>query len=414
MTAVVLIGGGVATTAAAAGLRSGGFDGEVVLVSEETHPPYERPPVSKEFLAGTVTAEDFALHPRRWYEEAAIDLVLGVRAESFDPAAHSVRLSDGRTLHYAALVLGTGARARTVPDFEGEHTHVLRTIDDAGRLDGSLREGSRVAVLGGGFVGCEAAAVAVGRGASVTLFSSSSLPLERTLGPEIGQAMLEVHRHNGVDVRCGETVTAVRESPEGLELETSSGEVFGCDELVIGVGSVPNSELAVAAGLDVDGGILTDEFGCTSVPDVYAIGDVAARFHPVYGDRVRAEHHDTAMRHGQNLALNILGDPVPFTEEHYFWSDQYEHKLQSIGHYTGSDGERVVRGSIEDRAFSIFTVADGRIRAMVAMNRPGDLLQVRKLLSQAHVATAEELADEKFPIKRLLPQRSRRTHMEVS
>ncbi|MFJ4169911.1 NAD(P)/FAD-dependent oxidoreductase [Paenarthrobacter sp. NPDC089714] len=410
MSRVVLVGGGVATTATAAGLRSAGFDGDIVLVADEEHLPYERPPLSKEYLAGTFDRTDFQVNHEGWYPDNDVDLLLGTRAVGLDVAERRVFLSDGGSLAYDSLVLGTGARAKTLPGFGGQRVHVLRTIADAERLGAQIKPGRHLAVLGAGFVGCELAAVAAGRGARVTVFSPGPLPL-RSLGPEIGEAMLDIHREQGVEMRMEETVTSMTETIFGLELHTSSGAVIECDELLVGVGSVPNAEIAAEAGIKVDGGILTDEHGRTSAPNVYAIGDVAARYHPRYERRIRVEHHDTAMRHGANLARNLLGESEPFTEEHYFWSHQYDHNLQSLGYADG--GSRVVRGSVADRSFSIFSVVEGQIRAMVALNRPQDLLQARKLMAVPHQVTGEQLSDEEFSLKSLLPQRTRQPQREV-
>ncbi|MDN5859917.1 MAG: FAD-dependent oxidoreductase, partial [Pseudonocardia sp.] len=319
----VLVGGGVATAATATGLRDAGFDGEIVLVAGELRLPYERPPLSKEYLAGTFTLADFQANEESWYADNAVELVLGTRATGLDLAGRRVSLSDGRALTYDALVLGTGMRARTLPGFDGERVHVLRSLADSERLGERLAPGRHLAILGAGFIGCEVAAVAAARGLRVTVFEPDPLPLARALGPEVGRTVVDIHRERGVEIRTGELVTAMTETRTGVELRTRDGEVAECDELLVGVGSVPNAELAVDAGLEVEGGILTDEYGRTSAPDVYAIGDVAMRFHPEHGRRIRVEHHDTARRHGQNLARNLLGESVPFTEVHYFWSDQY-------------------------------------------------------------------------------------------
>lgn len=321
-------------------------------------------------------------------------------------------LSDGRSLTYDALVLGTGVRARTLPGFTGERVHALRTLADSERLGKRLAPGTHLGVLGAGFIGCEVAAVAAARGVRVTVFEPEPLPLARVLGPEVGRAVVDIHRERGVEIRTGELVTGMTETRSGVELRTRDGEVAECDELLVGVGSVPNAELAVDAGLAVDGGILTDEYGRTSAPDVYAIGDVAVRWHPEHGRRIRVEHHDTARRHGQNLARTLLGESEPFTEVHYFWSDQYEHKLQSLGQFAG-EGELVIRGSVEERSFSLFSLVDGRITAMVALNRPGDVLQARKVMAVPHEVTAAQLADESVQLKRLLPRKAAAGRPEV-
>ncbi|MBV6755016.1 NAD(P)/FAD-dependent oxidoreductase [Rhodococcus opacus] len=412
MTRLVLIGGGVATTATATGLREAGFDGDIVLVADEPHLPYERPPLSKEFLAGTFTHADFQVNQESWYRDNDVELLLGTRAEGIEVADRRVSLSDGRSLTYDSLVLGTGVRARTLPGFGGDRVHVVRTIADSTRLAQRLAPGSHLAILGAGFIGCEVAAVAAARGVRVTIFDPNPLPLVRVLGPEIGTAMTGIHGDHGVDIRTGQVVTDMTETGSGIVLRTRDGELVECDELLVGIGSVPNVELAVEAGIEVDGGILTDQYGRTSAPDVYAIGDVAERFHPAHGRRVRVEHHETAMRHGANLARNLLGEPEPFTEEHFFWTHQYEHNVQSLGQFTG-EGTTVVRGSVEERSFSVFSLLDGRIRAMVALDRPRDVLQARKLMAVPHEITEEQLADEGFQLKSLLPQRAGARRSEV-
>lgn len=421
MTRFVLVGGGVATAATATGLREAGYDGEIVLVAGEPHLPYERPPLSKEYLAGTFALADFQANEEGWYAEHAVEAVLGTRVMALDPGAGRVSLSDGRSLGYDALVLGTGVRARTLPGFAGERVHALRTLADSERLGERLAPGRHLAILGAGFIGCEVAAVAVARGVRVTIVEPEPLPLARALGPEIARAMLGIHGERGVEIRTGQVVTAMTETASGLELRTRGGEVIECDELLVGVGSVPNAELAVEAGIDVSddlgGGILTDEYGRTSAPDVYAIGDVALRHHPEHGRRIRVEHHDTARRHGQNLARNLLGRAEPFTEQHWFWSWQHEHNLQSLGPPPGAAsagaGERVVRGSVEERSFSVFSLVDGRITAMVALDRPRDVMQARKVMAGPHQVTAAQLADEGVPLKSLVPRRAGAGRTEV-
>lgn len=412
MTRVVLVGGGVATAATATGLREAGFDGEIVLVAAEPHLPYERPPLSKEFLAGTFALKDFQANEESWYADNAVEPVLDTRVLDLDLAGRRVALSDGRTLGYDALVLGTGVRARTLPGFAGERVHALRTLADSERLAARLTPGTHLAILGAGFIGCEVAAVAVAKGVRVTIVEPEPLPLARALGLEVAQAMLGIHGERGVEIRTGEMVTAMAETPSGVRLTTRDGAVVECDELLVGVGSVPNAELAVEAGLEVEGGVVTDEFGATSAPDVYAIGDVAARWHPEHGRRIRVEHHDTARRHGQNLARNLLGERAPFTEQHWFWSWQHEHNVQSLGQFTGA-GERVVRGSLDERSFSVFSLVDGRITAMVALDRPRDVMQARKVLAVPHEVTAAQLADDGFPLKNLLPRKANRTEVRA-
>ncbi|MBN9747842.1 ferredoxin-NAD reductase [Amycolatopsis sp. A1MSW2902] len=412
MTRFVLAGGGVAAASAAAGLRNQGYDGQIVLVSDEPHLPYERPPLSKEFLAGKFGTGDFQANPDGWYAENDVEVLLGTRVASLDPGGRRVTLSDGGSLGYDALVLATGVRARTLPGFRGDRVHSLRSIVDSERLAARLKPGSRLVILGAGFVGCEVAAVAAARGVRVTVFEPEPVPLARALGPEFGGAMVAIHRERGVEIRSGQLVAEMTETATGLQLRTRDGEVVECDELLVGVGSIPNAELAAEAGLAVDGGIVTDEFGRTSAPDVYAIGDVASRHHPAYGRALRVEHHDVALRHGGNVARNLLGDAVPFTDEHYFWSDQYDHSIKSVGH--GSAGaDKVLRRSAGERSFSVFSLEGGRITAVVTLDRPRDLMTTRKLLAVPHEVTADQLADPEFDLKSLLPQRPRARRSEA-
>ncbi|NKQ57689.1 FAD-dependent oxidoreductase [Amycolatopsis sp. K13G38] len=413
MTRFVLAGGGVAAAATAAGLRSRGYDGRLVLVSDELHLPYERPPLSKEFLSGKFGIGDFPANPQGWYADNDVEVLLGTRVDAIDPAGRRVTLSDGGSLAYDALVVATGVRARTLPGFAGDRVHSLRSIADSERLGSRLTPGSRLVILGAGFIGCEVAAIAAARGVRVAIFEPEPVPLARALGPQFGAAMIAIHREHGVEIRAGQLVTEMKETAAGLELRTRDGETVECDELLVGVGSVPNAELAIAAGITVDGGIVTDEFGRTSAPGVYALGDVASRHHPAYGRAFRVEHHDTAMRHGGNAARNLLGEAVPFSEEHYFWSDQYDHSIKSVGH-GGAEAAKILRGSVPERSFSVFSLENGRVTSVVTLDRPQDFMATRKLLAVPHQVTADQLADPGFDLRSLLPRRPRTRRSEAS
>jgi 3-phenylpropionate/trans-cinnamate dioxygenase ferredoxin reductase subunit len=332
-----------------------------------------------------------------------VALRLGVRAEELDVAARTVRLSTGDTLEYAELVLATGVRARRLPLLDalpGDRVHYLRTLADARRLREHLAAAHRVTILGAGFIGCEVAAAAAQLGKQVTVFEPEPAPLSRILGAAIGAVLIDAHRARGVAIRAGEHVTAVATTHDGVLLTTSLGEHVETDLVVVGVGCVPNTELAERAGIAVDNGILTDEFGRTSAPHVHAAGDVANQHHPRYGHRIRVEHHDTAQRHGAALAGNLAGAAEPFAEAHWFWSDQYEHNLQSIGRL-GDPADLVVRGSLEGLDFSAFALDGDRIRGVVALNRPRDVIDAKRLLFTDHHVTADQLRDESVRLKRL-------------
>jgi 3-phenylpropionate/trans-cinnamate dioxygenase ferredoxin reductase subunit len=397
---IIVVGGGAAGAAAAGELRRAGFDGELVVVGDEGRLPYERPPLSKEFLLTGGPAEHVDLLPADWYGDASVDLVLSNPATELHLAERRVVLADGRRLPYDALVLAMGVRARRLPGVEGERVHHLRSAADAEALRSALAEVEHVAVLGGGPLGCEIAAAAAQRGRQVTMLTVEDVPMERSVGTVIGSALAAIHRDEGVQLRAAEEVSGVTERSGRVHVRTARGTVE-CDLLVVCCGSVPNAELARAAGLEVGNGILVDARLRTAAPGVYAAGDVASHRHPRYGDALRIEHHDTAQRHGSFVARDLLGADEPFDEPHWFWSDQYEHSLQAVGAVEQPPDDVVIRGSLEDRRFSVITIRDGRIRSVIALNRPRDVLDARRLLFADHEATVEQVRDEALPLKRL-------------
>ena len=397
---IVVIGGGASSAAAVAELRKQGFDGSLTLVSAENTVPYERPPLSKGFLLGTsgqVPVKDAA-----WYEQASVELILGSRATRLDLAARTVTLSGGAVLGYDQLLLATGVRPRVLPGLDGDGVCYLRTGEDAAALRDRMTAARHVAVLGGGFIGCEVAAAAIRLGKRATILEALPTLLHRALGPELGDVVAGIHRDEGVDVRTGQQVLGIRPRRGGVRISTAAGDV-DADVLVVGVGTVPSTELAEQAGLPAGHGIEVDECFATAAPGIYAIGDVAAQHLPGHGRRVRVEHHDTAIRHGRVAARNMLGQREPFADVHWFWSDQFDHTISSAGLIPGSDGpgELVIRGSLEQRSFSAFSLDGDRVRAVISLNRPRDVLDVRRLIARDHSATAAQLRDESLPLKRL-------------
>ena len=396
----MVIGGGASSAAAVAELRKQGFDGSLTLVSAENTVPYERPPLSKGFLLGTsgqVPVKDAA-----WYEQASVELILGSRATRLDLAARTVTLSGGAVLGYDQLLLATGVRPRVLPGLDGDGVCYLRTGEDAAALRDRMTAAGHVAVLGGGFIGCEVAAAAIRLGKRATILEALPTLLHRALGPELGDVVAGIHRDEGVDVRTGQQVLGIRPRRGGVRISTAAGDV-DADVLVVGVGTVPSTELAEQAGLPAGHGIEVDECFATAAPGIYAIGDVAAQHLPGHGRRVRVEHHDTAIRHGRVAARNMLGQREPFADVHWFWSDQFDHTISSAGLIPGSDGpgELVIRGSLEQRSFSAFSLDGDRVRAVISLNRPRDVLDARRLIARDHSATAAQLRDESLPLKRL-------------
>lgn len=406
---VIIVGGGVASAAAIAALRADGFDGAITLVCAEETAPYERPPLSKEYLLGRA-ADIAVVYDEAWYAGHDVGLLLGTRATGLDLAARRVFLDDGGgvPLGYDALLLATGVRPRRIPAFECDGVCYLRTAADAADLRDRIRAAEHVAVLGGGFIGCEVAAAAIQLGKRVTLLEALPTLLHRALGHRLGDVIAGIHRDAGVDVRTGQAVTEVAPRPGGVLVTTPDGS-FSCDVLVIGVGTVPNAELAAAAGLPADGGVAVDEH-FAAAPGVYAAGDVAAQHLPRYGRRVRVEHHDTAVRHGRAAARGLLGRREPFADVHWFWSDQYQHTIQSAGLRDGSregSPDAVIRGSLDKRSFSAFSLDGGRVQAVISLNRPRDVIETRRLIAREHRVSAAQLRDESIPIKRLAaPARS--------
>lgn len=407
VTQVVVVGGGVASAAAIAALRSGGFDGGITLVTEEDTVPYERPPLSKEFLLADAGAGGgpALVRDADWYSGQDVELLLGTRATEIDLAARTVTVDgSGTPLRYDALLLATGVRPRRLPGLDGDAIRYLRTFGDAVGLRERIRAAEHVAVLGGGFIGCEVAAAAVRLGKRATILEALPTLLHRALGPVLGEAVVGLHRAEGVDVRTGITVTGVASRDGGGVLVSTEDGTLCCDLLVVGVGTVPNTELAAVAGLPVappsaGGGIETDEY-LAAAPGVYAVGDVAAQYLPSHGRRIRVEHHDTAIRQGTAAARSILGHRDPFSGVHWFWSDQYEHSIQSVGIPDGTE-HRIVRGSLDGGSFSAFSLDGDKIRAVISLNRPKDVIETRRLIARDHSVTADQLRDESVSIKRL-------------
>ncbi|HET6166969.1 MAG TPA: FAD-dependent oxidoreductase [Marmoricola sp.] len=331
MTApIVIAGGGLAAGTAVTELRELGYDGELVVVAEESHPPYERPPLSTELLQGRKDAEATYVHPAEWYDEHEVDLRTGVRVSAVDPDDHSVQLDGGERLEYSTLLLATGARARRL---ELEPTNdvavrYLRTLDDAVELRGALGDGRRLLVVGGGWIGMEVAASARQLGSTVTLVEPEEQPLLAALGPDIGSRFATEHRAHGVDLRTSTGFDHL----DGGEAVLSDGSRVQVDTVLVGIGAVPNDELARDAGLAVDGGILVDAGLRTDHDAIFAAGDVAKVAHPVLGERVRVEHWQNAIDQGKVAARVLIGEDVEFSALPYFFTDQYDLGMEYFGH----------------------------------------------------------------------------------
>jgi len=386
----VLVGGGQVAAVATRTLRRRGYDGRIVVVGEEHHRPYQRPPLSKEYLAA---GDDSGLEllPEEWTEANDVEVRLGVRALKVSAADGAVLLDDGSSLAADAVLLGTGARARRLPGIEGAGVFHLRSRDEADELRDALEPGARVVMVGGGFIGGEVASTAVGRGAHVTVLEAGPVPLAMAIGPRLGAACARLQQDAGVDVRVHTAVQGVNRDGGRLVVATSGGDVEA-DVVVVGVGAVPNVELAVDSGLDVDGGVLVDERCRTSQDRVFAAGDVAHHLHPGLGRRVRVEHFDNASRQAAVAARSMLGEDTVYDEPHWFWSDQFGHNLQHIGH-AHSDDRMVVRGDLADPTWTAFFLAGDRVTAAFAVDAGEDIAVARELISSGLAVPDEVLAD---------------------
>ncbi|MEU1405432.1 FAD-dependent oxidoreductase [Streptomyces sp. NPDC005728] len=364
MNRIVVVGASAAGLAAAETFRREGYDGTLTLVGDEPHPPYDRPPLSKQVLAAAWPPERVRLRPPAGLAALGLDLRLGTAATGLDAAERTLRLADGRQLPYDGLVIATGVRPRRLP---GEGAHVLRTLDDALNLRDRLRPGVRLVVVGAGFLGTEAAAVAVTLGARVTLLEPAPVPLAHVVGEEVGRVLSRVHLERGVDLRTGVTVREVTE--EGVRL--GDGREVEADEVLVAVGSLPNTEWLAGSGLTVADGVVCDAY-CAAAPGVYAAGDVARWHHPHFGVPMRIEHRIHAAEQGMAAARHLL-DPEarkPFAPVPYFWSDQYDLRIQAYGYLRGHDELAVVGGDLAEGRFVAAYRNGDRLTGALAVGMP--------------------------------------------
>jgi NADPH-dependent 2,4-dienoyl-CoA reductase/sulfur reductase-like enzyme len=394
---VVVIGGGLAGAKTVEALRDQGYDGEISQVTAERHLPYERPPLSKSYLAGESAFDDAVVHPAQWYQDNQVDLRTGVRATAVDAAAHRVLLADGDSLGYDKLVLATGAvpRRLPVPGADADGVHYLRTRDDSDAIRSAFGEGRRLVVIGGGWIGLEVAAAARGAGTEVTLVEAAELPLLGVLGTELATVFAELHRAHGVRLRLGAKVEEFTTDGGRVTGVRVDGELVPADAVVVGIGVAPDVTLAESAGLAVDNGVLVDAHLRTSDADIYAVGDIANHDHPLLGRRVRVEHWATALNQPAVAVAALLGGEAPYTELPYFFSDQYDLGMEYLGFAPpGSYDRVVVRGDLDKREFVAFWL-DGESHLLAAMNvNVWDVVdQIKPLIAGGGRVDADRLAD---------------------
>ncbi|MEQ8840410.1 MAG: FAD-dependent oxidoreductase [Acidimicrobiales bacterium] len=394
---ITIVGASLAGLRAAESLRRQDFDGPITLIGDEPHAPYDRPPLSKQFLAGEWETDRLALTKPEKLDEFDLDFRLGVRATGFDLATRRLGLSDDDDLEVDGLLIATGARCRTLPGTEGiDGVFVLRSLDDSLALRAAFDAGpSRVVVVGAGFIGAEVAATARARGLEVSLVEALPQPLGRVLGDEMGAVCADVHRDQGVDLRLGVGVDAVEAGPDGNveRVRLSDGSVIEAEVVVVGIGVIPNTEWLEGSGLELDNGVVCDAT-CLAAPGVTAAGDVARWPNARFDEIMRVEHWDNAVEQGGHAARRLLQsdeDAEPFTPVPWFWSDQYDRKIQLAGRIRPDDEIQIVTGSVEERRFAALYGRAGRLVGVLGFNRPRHVMQYKTLI-QDGVSFADALA----------------------
>ena len=382
LSRIVVVGASVAGYGAIQELRKAGYEGALTLVGAEHRLPYDRPPLSKQVLAGDWEPDrvDFRLP-----DTLDVELRLGSAASALDLGERSLRLASGAELPYDGLIIATGAAPRQLPGSERiEGVHVLRTLDDCLAVRAAFEQGARVAVVGAGFIGCEVAATARRRGLEVSLIEALPLPLAGALNPEIGQACADLHRAHGVDLRCGVMVEGIDGGQRAERLRLSDGSTVEADVVVVGIGVTPATAWLQSSGLTLDDGVVCDST-CMAAPGVYAAGDVARWYNPRYARLMRIEHWTNAMEQGRAAARNLLAGPEdaePYDHLPYFWSDQYDTSIQLAGSTDGTDEFRVVRGTLEDGEFIALFRSGERIAGLLGFGLARDFARTRRLITQ--------------------------------
>ncbi len=381
----VIVGAGLAGAKAAETLREDGFGGRVVLVGDEHELPYERPPLSKQYLAGEAERDGAHVHAREFYEEQRIELIAGVAATGLDTAGHRLALADGRGLSYDRLLIATGATPRRPPIDGIARARTLRTLPDADALLAAFGDGGSVAVIGAGWIGCEVAAAARAHGCEVALIEHAATPLAGVLGTQLGALFADLHRSHGVELLTGVGAAAI----EADRVRLTDGAEIACDTVVVGVGVQPDTRLAAAAGLDVDNGILVDEHLRTSAADVFAAGDVANAVHPHYGRRVRVEHWANALNQGPAAARSMLGGGEAYAKLPYFFSDQYELGMEYVGLHDPAD-RIVIRRDTDDLALrALWLDAGNRVTAGMHVNEWDTIEAIERLIESGDAVEPE-------------------------
>ena len=402
----VIVGAGLAGAKAAQSLRENGFDGRVVLIGNETQPPYERPPLSKDYLLGTADLDTAFVHPRQWYVDHNVDLRLGVEVTRIDPTSRLVHLADGNGSVYSKLLLTTGSSSRRLSILGAAHdrVHYLRTMSDSVQIKSILGYASKLVVIGAGWIGLETAAAARAAGLEVTVLEMAKLPLIRVLGPEVAEIFADLHRQHGVDLRCDVNITEITgDNGQANGVRLSDGTRIEADAVIVGAGITPNISVAEAAGLTINNGIRVDQHLRTSVDDIYAAGDVANAFHPVLGRHIRVEHWANALHQSQIAARSMLGENVAYDRLPYFFTDQYEMSMEYTGYVEPGEYDQVAfRGDIGSGQYIAFWLGSGRVLAGMNVNTWDVTEQIQALIETRTIVNPARLADPRIPMESLI------------
>jgi 3-phenylpropionate/trans-cinnamate dioxygenase ferredoxin reductase subunit len=401
----VIIGASLAGASAAIALREQSIDAKVTLIGAEDRLPYERPPLSKGYLRGAVPFEKLLVRPPQFYSSQSIDLMLGSPVTGVDSSRRIVHIADGRRVPYDSLLIATGAHNKQtrIPGVELEGVYSLRDVGDADRLRAEMRPGRKAVVVGMGFIGSEVAASLRHEGLEVTAIDPGATPLARVLGQTIGKTLATLHESYGVRTVFNDSVATVEGAGRVESITTRTGLRIPCELVVMGIGVEPTVNFLDGSGVQVDNGVIVDEYCATSIAGIYAAGDVANHYHPVFGRHIRVEHWQNAMRQGAGAVPNMLGERVPYDEIPWFWSDQYDANIQYAGYHTDYE-ELIVRGQLDGGSYAAFYMTGGVISAVVGLNNAKDVRRTIPLIRARQPVDPDTLRDEQVDLRLLLNQ----------
>ncbi len=404
MPRIVIVGANLAGGNAALTLRAEGFDGEIILIGAEPHAPYERPPLSKEYLQNKMSLEKMLVKPSAQYAEQNIETRFGKRVTRIDPRARVVEMENGERITYDQVLVATGVRNRRlrVPGVELENIFDLRNVHDADQIRAAAQKNSHAVLVGMGFIGSEVAASLRHHGVNVTVIEPFKTPLYRVLGEQVGSCFTALHQEHGVEMIFEEGVSSFEGTTRVQRVVTNTGRRVECDFVVMGVGVEPVTDLLADSGVKLENGIVVDEYCQTNVEGIYAAGDVANHFHPLFNRHLRVEHWQNAIHQAQTAARNMLDKRDAHDDVHWFWSDQYDCNVQYAGHHTGWD-DVIVRGSLEARNAIIFYMQDSKIAAAVGINRGHDIQRAMALIQAQVQPNVDQLRDSSIDLRALVP-----------